>query len=62
MSIVLDISIVIKRLWVNGKPYDKMYLTHSQLLASGVLEFQMTSKPNKKRGLSADSKPYSLTD
>lgn len=47
-------------LW-NGKPYDKMYLTHSQLLEGGTLEFRMASKPNKKRGVSQNAKPYSLS-
>jgi putative alpha-1,2-mannosidase len=31
-------------------------------MKGGVWEFVMDSKPNKKRGISADAKPYSLTD
>ena len=38
-----------------------MYITHADLLAGGVLEFEMVAKPNKKRGLKDDDKPYSLT-
>ncbi len=46
---------------LNGKPYDKLYITHDDILAGGVLEFSMSSKPNRRRGLSPDSKPYSLS-
>ena len=45
----------------NGKPYDKLYITHSDLLAGGKLEFQMASSPNKSRGVKT-GKPYSLSD
>lgn len=47
-------------LW-NGKVYDKMFLTHSQLLEGGTLEFRMGAKPNKKRGIAENTKPYSLS-
>ena len=30
-------------------------------MGGGVLEFEMASTPNKKRGIAADTKPYSLS-
>ena len=45
---------------VNGKPVDRLYLTHAELLEGGTLEFEMAPKPNKRRGMAADMKPYSL--
>ena len=46
---VSDKNRYIKRLLLNGKPYDRLYLTHQQLLEGGTLEFEMTNKPNKRR-------------
>jgi putative alpha-1,2-mannosidase len=45
---------------LNGKPVDRLFLTHAELLEGGILEFEMASKPNKRRGLAPDTKPYSL--
>lgn len=52
----------VKSLKLNGKPYTKLYLTHKDLTSGCTLEFEMSSTPNKKRGLSAADKPYSMTD
>ena len=46
----------------NGEAYDKLYITHEDLMQGGVLEFKMGATPNKRRGLSPEDKPYSLTD
>lgn len=51
----------VKSLKVNGKPYSKLYIKHSDLLNGAVLEFDMSSTPNKKRGLKQEDKPYSMT-
>ncbi|MBR0300302.1 MAG: GH92 family glycosyl hydrolase [Bacteroidales bacterium] len=50
----------VKSVRLNGKPVTKLYLTHSQILEGGTLEFVMSSRPEKRRGISPDSKPYSL--
>ena len=47
---------------INGKPYTKLYITHDDLVNGCSIEFEMTSKPNKRRGLAPDDKPYSLTN
>ena len=39
-----------------------MYITHEDILKGGVLEFKMSASPNKRRGVSAQDKPYSLTN
>ena len=57
---VSDSKRYVKSVKLNGKPVNNMYLTHSQLLEGGTLEFVMASKPNKRRGIAADTKPYSL--
>ena len=46
---------------LNGQPYDKLYLTHSDIMKGGTLEFIMSGTPNKKRCVTS-GKPYSLSD
>lgn len=58
---VSDENRYVKKVFLNGKEYSKMYITHADLLAGGILEFEMVAKPNKKRGLKDEDKPYSLT-
>lgn len=58
---VSDSKRYVKAVKLNGQPYSKMYITHEDLLNGGVLEFTMSSSPNKKRGLNQYDKPYSLT-
>ena len=59
---VSDKNRYIKAVRLNGKVYDKSYFTHSDLMNGGTIEYVMASRPDKKRCLSADSKPYSLSD
>ena len=51
----------VQSVMLNGKLYTKGYITQEDILHGGVLTFQMSSVPNKKRIFSADDKPYSLT-
>ena len=51
----------VKRVLLNGKPYAPLYLTHRQLTEGCVLEFEMTDRPNRSRGLADNDKPHSLT-
>ena len=59
---VSDKNRYVKSVLLNGKPYTKTYITHADLLGGGTLEFVMSAKPNKKRGLALSDKPYSLTN
>lgn len=58
---VSDKNRYIRQVLWNGKPYDKCYVTYSQLMEGGVLEFVMGPKPNKRLFQSPASKPYSLS-
>lgn len=58
---VSDRNRYIRNVRVNGRPYTKLYFTHDQLVNGATIEFDMTSKPNKSRGLKATDKPYSMT-
>ena len=59
---VSDKNRYVKSVFLNGKPYTKTYITHADLQGGGTLEFVMSAKPNKKRGLAISDKPYSLTN
>ena len=58
---VSDKKRYVKEVKLNGKPYDKLYLTHSDIMKGGTLEFVMSATPNKKRCITT-GKPYSLSN
>ena len=58
---VSDKNRYVQRVLIDGQPYSKLYITHSQLTEGCVIKFDMGPKPNKKRGLAPSDKPYSLT-
>lgn len=58
---VSDRKRYVQSLRINGREYDKTYITHDDLLQGGVWEFKMSASPNKHRGTAPDTKPYSLT-
>lgn len=51
----------IRRMKVNGKNYDKNFLTHKQFTDGANIFFEMSPEPNKKRGIQEESCPYSFT-
>ena len=44
---------------LNGKPYNRTYITHDDITAGGVLELEMGNRPNKAWGVGADAVPPS---
>lgn len=50
-------NIYIQSARLNGEPYDKCYISHSDITAGGTLEFTMGDKPNKRWAASAASLP-----
>jgi predicted alpha-1,2-mannosidase len=52
----------VNSLYFNGKPYEFNWLSHKALLQGAVINFNMTSAPNKKRGIKDVDFPYSLTN
>ena len=59
---VSDTNCYVRSFRMDGKEYGKLYVTHDDILKGGVWEFDMGPKPDRKRGLSKEDKPYSLTD
>lgn len=56
---VSDRNRYVKRVKINGKPLDRRYVTHEEILDGGVWEFEMASRPSGAKGL---KKPYSMSD
>ena len=54
-------NLYVDKILLNGKTWDKNYITHEELLKGGNLSFSMTSQPDKKRGTSKESFPYSMS-
>jgi len=46
----------------NGKPYDFNWLSHTSLMQGAVLNFNMSAKPNKLKGIKEVDFPYSLSN
>lgn len=57
---VSDKNRCVKSLRINGKEHKRMYVTH-EIMEGSVFELVMASAPNKKRGIQAETKPYSLS-
>ncbi|MEG2061529.1 MAG: GH92 family glycosyl hydrolase [Alistipes sp.] len=51
----------VESLNVNEKNHTKNYLTHTELVHGGTLNFQMSSKPNTQRGTTPSDRPYSFS-
>jgi predicted alpha-1,2-mannosidase len=58
---VSDKNRYVRKVLLNGQPYEKLYITYSDIMAGGTLEFQMASRPNRSRGTKPADKPYSMT-
>ena len=46
---------------VNGQPYDRNYLEHSELIKGGSIVYGMQGTSNRQRGISNSALPYSIT-
>lgn len=56
-----DSNRYVRSLSLNGKPYDKNWISHADLLKGGSMRLQMSASPDKKRGIKPDAFPYSFS-
>lgn len=54
-------NVYIERQFVNGKSNEKNWVSHQALENGGSILFEMSGQPNKNRGVSPESFPYSLS-
>lgn len=53
-------NIYIRKVYLNGKPYDKSYITYQDMVNGGTLTFIMGKRPDKKFGSAPQSRPITL--
>jgi len=58
---VSDANRYIQSLKLAGKQISRPWLTHSEIAAGGVLEFEMGPKPNTAWGSASNAAPFSMT-
>lgn len=56
-----DANRYVDALELNGRPYDKTYITYQTLFDGATLDFTMSDKPNTTRATSVESRPYSFS-
>lgn len=54
-------NIYIHKVTLNGKEIANNYLTYEQIMEGGELNFSLAKEPNKERGTTKESLPYSMT-
>ncbi len=58
---VSDENRYVQSMTLNGKPYTKGYITYSDVMAGGEINYEMGSKPNKRRKFVGENAPYSMS-
>lgn len=56
-----DTNRYVGKVTLNGKPLDRIYITHEEIMAGGELGFVMQVTPNKAWGASPSARPYSMS-
>jgi predicted alpha-1,2-mannosidase len=54
-------NVYINAVSINGKAYDKNWISHTVLRSGGKIKFDMANSPNLTRGTGTESFPYSIT-
>ena len=55
-------NVYVKEVYLNGKKYNKSYVTYNDLKGGMDLHFVMSARPNYKRGTSDDAVPPSISE
>ncbi len=51
----------VEKVLLNGKPLDRVYITHDEIEAGGVLTFVMGAKPNTHWATRTQARPFSMS-
>lgn len=49
------------KVMLNGKPLERTYITHEEIMAGGTLAFTMAAAPDKQWGVGKAARPYSMS-
>ena len=55
-------NVFVKEVYLNGKKYDKSYITYNDIKDGADLLFVMSSRPNYKRGVAERAVPPSVSE
>jgi predicted alpha-1,2-mannosidase len=53
--------VYVQSLHLNGRPYTKNYVKHADLINGGVMDYRMSTQPNRERGVQPSDLPYSFS-
>lgn len=53
-------NVYVKSATLNGKPMNRTWLGHEEIMAGGILKFEMADNPNIQRGTNISDRPYSM--
>ena len=56
-----DANVYAGSITLNGRPLDKVVITHKQIMAGGELRFRMQNTPNRDWGTAIAARPYSIS-
>ncbi len=56
-----DANRYVGKVTLAGKPLDRVYITHDEIMRGGELRFTMQATPNKNWGASRTARPYSMS-
>jgi len=56
-----DANRYVDRVLLNGRPLDRVWIGHDEIMAGGELRFVMQATPNKAWGSSAKARPFSMS-
>ncbi|QCK16759.1 GH92 family glycosyl hydrolase [Mangrovivirga cuniculi] len=54
-------NIYVEKVFLNGKPLDRSYITHDEIMEGSSIEFVMSNKPNKNWATEKENFPPSMT-
>ena len=57
-----EANVYIQSATLNGEPFERSWIDHSELMAGGELHFVMGPEPNKERCTAKDAAPFSLSE
>lgn len=55
-------DIYINKAWLNGKKFEKAFITFDEIINGGVFYFEMNDKPNKNWASNKEDAPYSMSN
>ena len=54
-------NVYVREVTLNGKPLARTYITHEEIVAGGELRFVLGDRPDRKWGVAAAARPYSMS-